>query len=186
MGNGKKFRWTSEAQESLDRLKTVLTSQPILAMPQDGEMILDTDASDAAIGAVLSQRQGGYEGVIAYASRRLDRREVNYYVTRKELLAVVHFMRYFRQYLLCRMFLVRTDHSALTWLRRTPEPIGQQTRWLEVMEEFHFRIGVYVTETPTRYQSTLVSACYKNGQLTKGSESISAVEYGGDDSITEV
>jgi len=89
-------------------------------------MILDTDASDTAIGAVLSQIQGGYERVIPYASRRLDRREVNYCVARKELLAVVHFMRYFRQYLLGRMFLVRTDHSALTWLRRTPDPTGKQ------------------------------------------------------------
>jgi len=83
-------------------------------MPQDeGEMILDTDASDTAIGAVFSRRQGGHERVIAYASHRLDRREANYCMTRKELLAVVHFMWYFRQYLLGRMFLVRTDHSAL-------------------------------------------------------------------------
>jgi len=141
MGKGKMFRWTPEAQQSFDHLKVALTSQPILAMPQDeGEMILDTDASDTAIGAVLSQKQGGHKRVILYASRRLDRREANYCVTRKELLAVVHFMQHFRQYLLGRAFLVHTDHSALTWLRRTPEPIGQQARWLEVMEEFHFRI----------------------------------------------
>jgi len=104
------------------------------------DYILDTDASDTAIGAVLSVRQDGNERVIAYASRRLDRRKINYCVTRKELLAVMHFMRYFRQYLLGRQFRVRTDHAALTWLRRLHEPIGQQARWLEVMEKFDFVI----------------------------------------------
>jgi len=104
------------------------------------QFILDTDASDCSIGAVLSQIQNDQERVVAYASRSLDRRERNYCVTRKELLAVVHFMCYFKQYLLGRQFTVRTDHAALTWLRRTPEPIGQQARWLEQMEEYDFAI----------------------------------------------
>ena len=42
--------------------------------------------------------------------------------------------------LLGRPFIVRTDHAALQWLRKTPEPIGQQSRWLEVLEEFHFTV----------------------------------------------
>jgi len=141
MKKGRKFTWTVEAQQSFDQLKSVLTSPPVLAMPLDvGKFILDTDASDGAIGAVLSQVQDGYERVVAYASRRLDPREKNYCVTRKELLAVVYFLRYFRQYLLGREIKVRTDHSALTWLKRTPDPIGQQARWLEIMEEFDFTV----------------------------------------------
>ena len=43
-------------------------------------------------------------------------------------------------FLLGREFRIRTDHSALTWLKHTPEPIGQQARWLEIMEEFSFTI----------------------------------------------
>ena len=135
------FCWSEEAEISFKTLKQVLSTPPILAMPCDsGDFILDTDASDRAIGAVLSQRQDGVERVVAYASRALDRREQNYCVTRKELLAIVHFMKYFRQYLLGREFKVRTDHAALSWLRTTPEPIGQQARWLEQMEEFCFTI----------------------------------------------
>ena len=138
---GKKFVWNAETQESFNRLKLALISSPMLAMPiDDGEFVLDTDASDFAIGAVLSQKQGGDERVIAYASRRLDRRERNYCITQKELLAVVYFVRYFRQYLLGHQFKIRTDHPALTWLRRTPKPIGQQARWLEILEEFEFSI----------------------------------------------
>jgi RNase H-like domain found in reverse transcriptase/Reverse transcriptase (RNA-dependent DNA polymerase)/Zinc knuckle len=136
-----RFLWTVEAQNSFDCLKSAMTSTPILAMPTDhDDFILDTDASDFAIGAVLSQKQNGEERVIAYASRSLDKREKNYCVTRRELLAVVYFLKYFKQYLLGRDFKIRTDHAALTWLKRTPDPIGQQARWLEQMEEFDFVI----------------------------------------------
>ena len=66
--------------------------------------ILDTDASDVGIGAVLSQvREDGSEGVVAYASRSLSRPERRYCVTRKELLAVVEFVHHFQQYLLGRV-----------------------------------------------------------------------------------
>jgi len=129
--------------ESIDcgPVKAALTSPPILAMPtDDGEMVLDTDASDKSIGAVLSQIQDGEERDIAYAGRMLDKREANYCVTRKELLAIVYAFKHFRQYLLGRQFKVRTDHALLTWLRKTPEPIGQQARWLEIMEEFEFEV----------------------------------------------
>jgi len=141
VGKGKRLSWTPKAQQSFDRLKLALTSPSVLAMPTDeGEFVLDTDASEFAIGAVLSQVQGGHERVVAYASRRLDQREIKYCVTRKELLAVVHFVRHFRQYLLGRQFRIRTDHSSLTWLRRTPDPVGQQARWLEISEEYKFSI----------------------------------------------
>jgi len=81
VGKGKKFSWTPEAQQAFEQLKLALTSPPVLAMPiDDGEFVLDTDASDFAIGAVLSQKQGGYEREVAYASRRLDQRETKYFV----------------------------------------------------------------------------------------------------------
>jgi len=55
-------------------------------------------------------------------------------------MAVVFYAKTFRQYLLGRQFLIRTDHSALKWLRTTPEPFGQQARWYEILEEFDFQI----------------------------------------------
>jgi hypothetical protein len=63
-------------------LKEAFKSPPTLAMLTDGdEFTLDTDASDYAIGAVFAQKQEGVESVVAYASRALDRRERNYWVT---------------------------------------------------------------------------------------------------------
>lgn len=110
-------------------------------MPCEGnKYILDTDASMNSIGAVLSQIQDGEERVIAYASRTLSKSEKNYCVTRRELLAVVFYVKHFKAYLLGNNFLIRTDHSALQWLRKTPDPIGQQARWLEILEEYQFAI----------------------------------------------
>ena len=99
-------------------LKSRLTSAPILAFPDFRfPFVLDTDASQTGIGAVLSQVQGGMEKVIAYASRSLTKAERRYSVTRQELLAVITFVRHFRHYLLRRCFVLRTDHSSLRWLQ---------------------------------------------------------------------
>ena len=104
--------------------------------------ILDTDASNTGIGAVLSQvLEGGGERVIAYGSRVLSKQERRYCVTRRELLAVVSFLQHFRPYLLGRPFLIRTDHGSLTWLSNFKEPEGQLARWLECLQEFDFTIS---------------------------------------------
>jgi hypothetical protein len=135
------FMWEDKAQTAFETLKSALTNPPILAMPTvDGQFTLDTDASDIAIGAVLSQDQNGVERVIAFASKGLSKTERNYSVTRRELLAIVYYLKYFRHYLVNVKFRVRTDHSALVWLRRTPEPIGQQARWIELMENYDFTV----------------------------------------------
>ena len=83
-------------------------------MPDDESVyVLDTDASDVSMGAVLSVLVDGEEHVVAYASRVFTKCQRNYCVTRRELLAVVLALKIFKQYLLGRHFTVRTDHSAL-------------------------------------------------------------------------
>ena len=88
----------------------------------------------------MSQEQNGQKVVLAFASRTLSRPERNYDVTRRELLAVVYGLKNYRQYLLGRHFLIRTDRSALQSLRRTAEPTGQQARWKTFIERFSFAI----------------------------------------------
>ena len=101
---------------------------------------MDTDANHSGIRAVLSQVLDGKEKVIAYASRTLSKAERKYCVTRKELLAMVTFIRHFRPYLLGRRFTLRTDHSALKWLQTLKDPEGQLARWLEQLQEYEFEI----------------------------------------------
>ena len=112
----KPFVWDTACQDAFETLKGCLVSAPVLALPHDdGLYVLDTDASEVAIGVVLSQVQGGIEKVVAYYSRLYTQSEVNYCTTRKELLAVVEGLRQFRPYVLGRHCVVRTDHAALRW-----------------------------------------------------------------------
>ena len=136
------FRWTTECQRAFDKLKSCLVSAPILAFPDfTRPFILDTDASDMGIGAVLSQiHDDGSEHVVSYASRVLSKPERNYCVTRRELLAVVTFVQHFRPYLLGREFTLRTDHGALKWLATFQKPEGQIARWIEQLQEYTFTI----------------------------------------------
>ena len=85
-----------------------LSTPPVLVFSDfTREFVLDTDASNQGIDAVLSQIQtNGQEHVVAYASRLLSKTERRYSVTRKELLAVVVFLNHFRQYLLGRKFIL--------------------------------------------------------------------------------
>ena len=67
------FVWNLDAEQSFNRLKEELSTAPILAFPKEvGEFILDTDASDIGVGAVLQQMQDNEERVIAYASIALN------------------------------------------------------------------------------------------------------------------
>ena len=135
------FKWGSEQENSWLQLKEKLVSSPILAYPdRDATFVLDTDASNYGIGAVLSQTIDGQEKVIAYGSRILTKPERRYCITRKELLAVVHFVRTYRHYLIGRPFIVRTDHAALRWLRSFKEPEGQIARWLETLDSYNFTL----------------------------------------------
>ena len=122
-------------------MKQHLTTAPILIYPDFSRpFILDTDASNDGIGAVLSQEYDGGEHVVAYASRTLSISEQKYSVTRKELLALVAFTQHFCTYLLGQPFKLRTDHGSLSWLCNFKDPTGQLARWLEQLQEFHFEV----------------------------------------------
>ena len=81
------FVWTQRCQQAFKHLKKQLAETPVLAYSLlDAEFILDTDASNFALGAVPSQVQDGTERVIAYFSKTL-RSERNYCMTRKEIIS---------------------------------------------------------------------------------------------------
>jgi len=88
--------------------------------------VLDTDASDTALGTVLQQEHGEKLHVIGYGSQTLTPSETRYCITHRELLGVVYSLKKYMQHLLERPIIVQTYHAALTYLMKTPEPIGQQ------------------------------------------------------------
>ena len=138
---GRSFNWSEECQIAFNTLKSALISAPILAFPQGGgEFIFDCDASNVALGAVLSQIQDGEERVIAYYSQCFSRTERYYCTTRRELLAIVSSIKYFHHYLYGRHFTVRSDHGSLRWLMNFKNIEGQIARWLETLASYEFEI----------------------------------------------
>jgi len=135
------WQWTPVKQRTFDCLKGRLLEAPILAYPDPAlEYILDTDASDQNVGAVLSQVQEGREVVVAYYSKSLSPTERNYCTIRKELLAVIKSLKHFRPYLYGRRFRLLKDHASLIWLCKRADPSSQIGRWLEILAEFSYRI----------------------------------------------
>ena len=135
------FVWDDKCQSAFQDLKQALCDSPVLAYPRNtSDYILDTDASDVGVGGILSQVQDGKERVVAFASKKLNRAQQRYSVTRRELLAVVTFTHHFRHYLLGRKFLLRTDHGSLRWLFNFKDPVGQVARWLEALAQYNFDI----------------------------------------------
>ena len=132
-----KWCWGEDHSKAFDKLKEVMTSVTVLGCPRaEDSFILDTDASDFAVGGVLSQVQDGQERPISFASKVLNPAQRDYCTTRKELLAVVVFTRHFRHYLLGPVFRIRTDHASLVWLMRFKHPSGQLARWLMELGQY--------------------------------------------------
>lgn len=97
-----------DCDKAFNQLREALTSAPLLAYPDPKEsFILDTDASNEGVRAVLSQEINGQEKAIAYFSKSLSKPERNYCATRKELLAIIKAVERFHHYLYGRKFLLR-------------------------------------------------------------------------------
>ena len=109
--------------------------------------ILDTDASDYAYGAVLSQMQENRnheweERPLAYASKKFEDRETRYCARRRELLAIINLVRHFEVYLHGVTFLIRTDHASLKYIRTVEKLPSQFFRWVMYLEEFSYKIEI--------------------------------------------
>ena len=135
------FVFNDSCKEAFEELKRRLTTSPIM-QPPDWELPFELmcDASDHALGAVLSQRVGKFPHVIAYASRTLDAAQVNYTTTEKELLAIVFALDKFRSYLLGSKITVFTDHAALKFLLKKPDAKPRLIRWILLLQEFDIAI----------------------------------------------
>ncbi|KAH0655234.1 hypothetical protein KY285_030116 [Solanum tuberosum] len=111
------FEWTEKCEKSFQKLKTLLTTAPILALPVEGkDIIVYCDASHFGLGVVLMQDKN----VIAYASRRFKVHERNYPTHDLELAA-------------CEMF---TDHRSLQHVFTQKDLILRQRRWMELLKDY--------------------------------------------------
>lgn len=138
---GNKIQHTEEFLNAFNTLKSLLTNPPILAYPDfEKPFLLTTDASNYALGAVLSQKGVTGEKPVSYISRTLNDTEQKYSTIEKELLAIVWSCKMFRPYLFGTHFTIRTDHRPLKWLMNIKEPSSKLTRWRLKLEEYDYDI----------------------------------------------
>ena len=136
------IRWDEKCNQAFSKLKELLCSSPILQSPDFSRpFILQTDASDQGVGAVLSQQEeDGVENPVSYYSRKLLPREQRYSTVEKELLAIKLATNAFKVYLLGRKFTIVTDHRSLEWLDRLKENNARLTRWSLALQPFDYRV----------------------------------------------
>ncbi|CAB0040669.1 unnamed protein product [Trichogramma brassicae] len=135
----KPFEWTEECETSFLTLKQHLCKAPILQFPDmNQKFTLTTDASDYAIGAVLSQTVDGNDLPVSYLSRSLNKHEINYTTTEKECLAALYAMSIYRPYLLGRKFTLQSDHEPLNWMHSRKDPGQRLMRWMFKFSDYDY------------------------------------------------
>uniref|UniRef100_A0A3P9IHF7 Reverse transcriptase n=1 Tax=Oryzias latipes TaxID=8090 RepID=A0A3P9IHF7_ORYLA len=139
------FLWNSAAQEAFDTLKSFFVSAPILVQPDPTrQFVVEVDASDSGVGAILSQREekSGKLKPCAFYSKKLTPTERNYDVGNRELLAIKLALEEWRHWLegAVHPFIVWTDHKNLSYLRSAKRLNSRQARWCLFFDRFNFTI----------------------------------------------
>ncbi len=139
-----KLEWNAEADQAFEALKKAFTTAPILTHPDfQKPFFLETDASDFALGAVLSQPdKDGRLHPVAFHSRKFTAAEINYEIHDKELLAIVNSFQEWRHFLegAQHPVVVYTDHKNLEYFMSAKVLNRRQARWSISLSRFNFVI----------------------------------------------
>jgi len=141
----KAWNWNTKEQEAFERLKTAVTTAPVLVSPQDSEPFrIEADSFDFASGAVLSQQLPGEEKwhPVAFYSKSLSPVERNYEIHDKEMLAIIHTLEEWRHFLEGARHPVEiwTDHKNLEYFMTAKKLNRRQARWSLYLARFDFKL----------------------------------------------
>lgn len=142
-GDNKDFKWTPACEQAFNALKQAFTTAPILVhFVADRQSVLETDASDYALGGVLSQVVNKRLHPVAFHSRKLNPAERNYDIHDKEMLAIVDCFKTWRHLLegARHQVIVYTDHKNLEYFTTTKIFNRRQARWMELLSTYDFKI----------------------------------------------
>jgi hypothetical protein len=149
--SGVPWNWSQQCADAFVCLKQALISEPVLIhFDQGAKTIVESDASDVALGCVLLQVRGNDELPVAFASRVLNSAEQGYSVCEKEALAGLFACEHWHYYLYGRRFVLRTDHKALTTLlnhKGTGRKPLRLHRWYDRLNVYDFRVEYKVGAT---------------------------------------
>ena len=140
-GQPNKIVWGEPQENAFITLKSSLMVTPILKLPNLNEpFILQTDASDLGVGAVLLQCEDGIKKPVAYASKKLTKGQINYSTIEKECYAIVWAVQKFQRYLYGREFYLETDHQPLIYLTKSKVSNARLMRWALLLQPYRFCI----------------------------------------------
>ena len=140
------FKWNDDAENAFKKLKLAFTTDEILIYPDpDKEFTVETDASDFAVGCILSQISDKDNELhpVAFHSRSLSSSELNYTIYDKELLAIITAFETWRHHLEGAKFPIQiiTDHRNLLYFKKPQHLNQRQIRWSLFLSKFDFRIS---------------------------------------------
>src|SRR5712692_4332331 len=133
------FQWGILQQLAYEGLKEAVAVETVLFITQArGKFKLEADASNYAMGAVLSQYINGKWRPVAFMSKSFNEAEQNYEIYNKEMLAIMMALDEWRQYLLGleEEFEVWTDHLNLIYFQKPQKLNRRQARWLSEMTDY--------------------------------------------------
>ena len=135
------FIWSKSCQVALDILKGKLTTAPILRGPNWAlPFHIHAETLDKSIGATLGQEEEKFPYAIYFISKNPSKAELNYTVTEKELLAIVHSLNKFRHYITSYQTFVHTDHAVIKYLMNKLDVNARTIRWLLLLQQFDLTI----------------------------------------------
>jgi len=100
---------------------------------------ISIDSLDTSLGVVLGQKDLTHYAIY-YTSKNLSPIELNYTITEKEFLAVIHAINKFRHYIIGYETFFHIDQSKITYLMNKPITNGKVKRWLLLLQEFNITI----------------------------------------------
>jgi hypothetical protein len=135
------FHWDEQCHISFEFLKKKVSSALVLRGPNWSlPFHICIDASDTTLGVLLGQRENQLPYAIYFFRKNLSPTEVNYTITEKEFLLVVHAINKFRHYIIGYEVFVQRDHSSIIFLMNNPVTNARVTRWLLLLQEFNITI----------------------------------------------
>ena len=137
------FIWATECQEAFDKLKEIITSYPILRIPDFNKpFILHCDASFVALGCTLAQidEESNLEYACGYFSKLLKDYERNYTIPELECLAVIWGVNLNKIYLIRNEFVIYTDNVAVRWVLETKNPNSKLSKFQWYLSPYKCKI----------------------------------------------
>lgn len=133
-----RIKWEQKHSDALEEIKRVLMNKPVLVAPDHNkDYIMQTDATQNSVAAVLSQLDdNGQERVVAYASRRLLPRERNYSVMEKECLGILFGVQKWNTWVYGKKVVVQSDHRSLQWLDSIAKSNARMARWNLIFQNY--------------------------------------------------